>query len=512
MVTTALALGVTALTLIAFTGIGILYSRRHVGSIEDLITARNSTGQGATAATLFATGTGAWILFTPAEAGAVFGGVAAVLGYAMGSAIASAVYILLGVRIREIIPEGHSLTEYVYVRFGAGMYSLVVLVTVSYMFLFLAAELTGAAQALALVAAVPQWQTILLISGFVLVYTVYGGLIASIVTDTIQTLIIIPLFTVSLVGAILALGGLNTVRQHVAKTDPTLLDPTYLPGLEFGVYVSLGLIAVGIFHQGYWQRVFAARTDRAVRRGFGITAVASVPTILLPGFFGLAAVGLGLVGSPSDGSIAFFLVLHEAFPEWIVLGVVLVTILFVMSTADTLFNAIASIVTADLPLVLDDPDEQALTVLARGVTVVVGIGALGVALQGYSVLELLLFANLLATATVFPFVYGLYSRQITQFDALVSSVAGLVGGVAMFPISRGFVAPVIEFVAGFPDPSFLLAYTSAAGISSGGAILLTHVTGGEFDFDRLAHEIQTLDTRSDESPENHRGVQSQNTD
>lgn len=497
MVRTAVALGLTVATLAAFTALGLWYSRGRIRSVEDLITARNSAGDGLTAATLLATGMGAWVLFTPAEAGAVFGGLSALLGYTVGAVAGSVIYIWLGVRIRDLIPEGHSLTEYVYVRYGQAMYVYVLLITIFYMFLVLSAELTGITGALALVAAVPEWQTALVIGVFVLVYTTYGGLIASIFTDAVQTLLILPLFVVSFVGALFALGGAGEIHANVAETDPQLLNPVFVPGLEFGLYVSIGILAVSVFHQGYWQRVFAASDDRAVRRGFSIAAVASIPMVLLPGLFGLAAVGLGLVGGPTDGSIAFFLVLQETFPAWIVLAVVLLAVLFVMSTADTMFNAIASIVTADLPLVFENVGDRTLTVTARLVTVVVGAGAILVGVQGYSVLELFLLANLLATATFIPFLGGLYSRRITQSDALVASVAGLVVGLAVFPVSRAVLTPILGHVPSLPEPSFLTAYAGAAVVSGGLALILTRLTAGHFELERLGREIRTLEARAD---------------
>jgi len=74
VVSPTLALASTVATLAVFTAAGLLYARGRVGSIEDLLTARNSTGTAMTTATLIASTMGAWILFSPAEAGAAFGG------------------------------------------------------------------------------------------------------------------------------------------------------------------------------------------------------------------------------------------------------------------------------------------------------------------------------------------------------------------------------------------------------------------------------------------------------
>lgn len=132
MVTTTVALGLTIITLAVFTAIGLWYSRGRIESVEDFITARNTAGGGMTAATLIASSMGAWILFSPAEAGAAFGGLAAVIGYAIGSALPLLVYTRVGPRVRELIPRGHSLTEYVYARYGSTMYTYVLILTIFY--------------------------------------------------------------------------------------------------------------------------------------------------------------------------------------------------------------------------------------------------------------------------------------------------------------------------------------------------------------------------------------------
>ncbi|MFC7315657.1 sodium:solute symporter family transporter, partial [Halomarina halobia] len=196
MVSAGVALAVTFVVVALTAAAGIAASRRGIEGVEDFISARNTVGGGSLTATIVASSMGAWILFSPAEAGAAFGGLSAVVGYALGSAVPLAAYSVLGPRIRRLIPEGHSLTEYAYVRYGPTMYAFVLVISVAYMFTFLAAELTGIAGGLEVVAGVPAWQTAVVVGGAVLLYTAYGGLKASIFTDAVQTLVILPLLAV----------------------------------------------------------------------------------------------------------------------------------------------------------------------------------------------------------------------------------------------------------------------------------------------------------------------------
>ena len=502
MVETAVALGLMVLTLALFSALGIWYSRGRVGSVEDLISARNTAGGGRLTATLIASSMGAWILFSPAEAAAVFGGISAVAGYAIGSALPLVAYVFVGPRIRRYIPAGHSITEYAYARYGRVMYAYVLVVSVFYMFIFLAAEMTGITGALELVAGVPPWQTALVIGAFVLAYTAYGGLQASILTDTVQTLVILPLLAVGFGGALLALGGTGTIHANVVAANPSLLDPGFAAGLQFGGYVAIAVLGAEMLNQAWWQRIYAARDERTLRRSFGVAALAVVPMIFVAGLFGLAATGFDtLVTDLPSGSynadVAIFVVLEGAFPEWVTLAIVLLAVLLVMSTADTLFNAIASIVTADLPRLLADPDEGTLKASARLLTGGVALAAVVIGAQGYSVLQLFLTADLLAAATFVPLLYGLFSEHPSGPGMVVASVLGLAVGLAYFPSLRGLLTAVPGLAAVLPTPDFLVSFASAAGISGLTAVVLSRLTDGRFDLETLGREVQNLDDGAD---------------
>ncbi|MFB6280578.1 MAG: sodium:proline symporter [Haloferacaceae archaeon] len=490
MIDPVVATLVTAAALVGVAAVGLVYSRRHVGSIEDLVTARNSAGTGLTTATLVASGLGAWVLFSPAEAGAAFGGLAAVVGYGIGSTVPVALFIWVGARVRRYIPEGHSLTEYVYVRYGPVFYVYVLLISVSYMFVFLAAEMTGIVGALRLVADVPAWWTATLVGGVALVYTAYGGLLASIVTDAVQAVVLLPLIVVTAVAAAVSLGGVGTIVEGVAASQPQLLDITHGPGVEFGAYITVAILGANMFNQGRWQRIYAAHDERTVRRSFALSAAITLPAIVLFGLFGVVAAGLGLGDDPST---AFFAVVDAALPDVLLLGVVALAAVLVASTADTLFNAIASIATADLSLVADDPDERTLLFVARGLTVLVALGAVVVGTRGYSVLDLFLLADLLSAATVVPFLYGLFSDRATEGGAIAGSVAGLAVGTAYFPLARGLVGSVPVVGPALPPASNIHAFTLAIAVSAAVVVALARLTDGRFDRDRLAARIRSLD-------------------
>ena len=401
-------------------------------NLEDYMVSRNQIGGGMATATITASAMGAWILFSPPEAGSAFGGVTAVLGYCLGSAAAVFLYVFVGPRLRQIMPWGHSLNEYVRHRFSGGrfggsIYWLTVGVMLLYMFVYLAAELTAIAQAIQLVINVPLFVTSLAVITIVFTYTAYGGLKATILTDAIQFALIVPLLIICF-GAIVALmGGFGAAFEPVFENSPELLFLGNIDGLRFGATLLIAIVAAELFNQGNWQRVYACRDDATVRRAFLGSALVILPMIAIAGLLGLMAAGLKLTGPT-----AFFELLQSlAIPGWLVWAVILLALALVMSSLDTLLSGISSVLTADLLNMTHRPNK--VLKISRWLSVVLGIPAVAIASQGYSVLYLFFIADLLCAALIFPIIFSLYNRHQTGSNAFWSSLIGIAVGVAFFP-------------------------------------------------------------------------------
>ena len=90
-----------------FTLVGIIYSNRHQG-LDNYLTANRNIGLFTLSTSLIASALGAWILFGPASA-ATWGGIGAVIGYALGTAFPMIFLIFLGKKIRNDFPKGSTL-------------------------------------------------------------------------------------------------------------------------------------------------------------------------------------------------------------------------------------------------------------------------------------------------------------------------------------------------------------------------------------------------------------------
>ena len=483
-----IAVVIMVLTSLFFLVLGVWYVGRRPISVEDFIVSRNVAGTGLATATLVASALGAWILFAPAETGANFG-VSSLVGYGLGSAAPLLAFIVLGARMRRLMPDGHSVTEFVWHRYGAPMYFFTIAVVIFYMFVFLSAELTGIAQAVKLIGDTPLALTAIVVGILTVAYTAYGGMRASLFTDRIQFFIIIPLLIVIVIAAIVAVDGIGDVLDKVSDTKPELLSPTHGGGIEFGITLMIAILAAEMFNQGSWQRVYTMRDEGTLRKGFLIAGIVVLPVIFVTGLFGIMAVGMDAADNPSVAMISF---VKEVMPFWSVVALLVLGIVLVMSSMDTLLNGIVSAVTTDLTRFKPEMGSASVLTSSRAVTVVLIIPAIFIASQGYSVLYLFLVADLVCAAAIFPVFFGLYSKNLTGIAALVSSVAGLIVGALFFPTSN------FEAWNSIPESGrMVISFGSAVGVSAIIAVASTLISTrrgtSTFDFARLKEQVRLID-------------------
>lgn len=419
-------------TVIIFTALAVVYvykTRDNYTTVDSFLTARGTLGTWLAMATVLASIMGAWILFSPPEAG-TWGGVLAFGGYAVAQALAVILFAVIGPRMRKIAPQGSTLTEFVFYRYGTSTYVITLIISVFYMAVFLAAELTGIALAVNLVTGYPLWLTALLVGGGTLIYTTYGGIRGSIFTDAIQTIIIIPTILIAFIATVISFGGWDGIVTRVEAANPILLNLGHVGGWQFTITLIIAVIAANAFHAGFWSRVYAAKDDTTVRRSFTIAGILVVPIMMLAGFFGVMWI---LLDSPNTPSAALFEVVLEATPGWVVAVVMILGVALVMSSVDTLINAIAGVFTVDLARFKKDLNPKQLMTYARIITGLICVVVIAVASRGYSVLYLFFIADLICSAAIVPVFYGLYSNRFSGWAATLCILVGIAAGALLFP-------------------------------------------------------------------------------
>jgi Na+/proline symporter len=295
----------------------------------------------------------------------------------------------------------------------------------------------------------------------------------------VQSLLLLPLLAAGALLAVLGLGDVDALTNGIATQAPDLLAWTHGPGVEGGLALVIGIGAASLFNQGTWQRVYAAESVAALRTGFVTVSAAMAVTVAGTGLLGLAAVGAGAASPPST---ALFNVLLDRAPTGIGLGLVLLGLTLVMSSADTVLNALASLVAVDLRQLRPSMSSSTLLRVARWTTAALAVPVFVIASQGLSVLYLFLVADLVCAAAVVPVFGGLLSDRLTNRAALWGLTAGLAAGAWLFP------AP------GAATPSLLPAFAAALLVPALVALPIT-LLSSESAFDRatLQQSVTPLD-------------------
>jgi len=423
--TTSLIL-VISISLI-FTFLGIVYSKKYQG-LNNYLTANRNIGFFSLSTSLVASALGAWILFGPASA-ATWGGIGAVIGYALGTAFPMIFLIFLGKRIRNEFPKGFTLIEFLRKKFGKSLFKLILLMTIFYMFVFLCAEVTAVATLINYISGTELWITSLITLSATLIYTLYGGLRASIFTDTIQMGVILLLLLIS-VSYLTSFTGNQFSFSFINERKPHLLSSKYIPNYTAGLTFFIAVAATNLFHQGNWQRVYAAKSNDVLKKSLILAFIVIIPIVLFMGFSGLVATSVDPNVRPDLGF--FFLLLKDQTVLFSII-IIILGLSLTISTVDTLINAISSLIIIDGKATFNFNKNINYFKLSKYFIVSLSIITFIVASKGFSILYLFLLADLFCCAFVLTVFYSFYNKKINERIAYFSIIFGLICGFLLFP-------------------------------------------------------------------------------
>ena len=419
----ALVIGIS----LVFTLFGLVYSKKYQG-INNYLTANRSVKFFSLSTSLVASALGAWILFGPASA-ATWGGIGAVIGYALGTAFPMIFLIYLGKKIRNEFPKGSTLIEFLRKRFGKSLFKLILFMIIFYMFIFLCAEVTAVSLLINYISGVPLWITASIVLIATLTYTLYGGLRASIFTDMIQMIIIIILFVISAIY-LLSFTGDQFSFDFIYEKNPQLLSVNYIPNYTAGITFFIAVAATNLFHQGNWQRVYAAKNNEVLKKSLILAFIVIIPIVYFMGFSGLVAVS---VNSKVIPDLGFFSLLLKDQTEFLSLVIIILGVSLTISTIDTLVNAISSLIVVDGKATFNLKHNINYLRFSKSFIIVLSIIAFIIASKGFSVLYLFLLADLFCCAFVLTVFYSFYNKKINEKTAYISIIVGLICGFLLFP-------------------------------------------------------------------------------
>ena len=209
-----------------------------------------------------------------------------------------------------------------------------------------------------------------------------------------------------------------------------MLSGNYIPNYTAGLTFFIAVAATNLFHQGNWQRVYAAKNNVVLKKSLITAFIVIIPIIFFMGFSGLVAISVDPKVIPDLG---FFSLLLRDQTELLSLIIVILGLSLTISTVDTLVNAISSLIIVDGKATFNLSKKTDYLKISKLFIIGLSIIAFITASKGFSVLYLFLLADLFCCAFVLTIFYSFYNKKINEKNAYIAIIVGLVGGFLLFP-------------------------------------------------------------------------------
>jgi solute:Na+ symporter, SSS family len=275
-------------------------------------------------------------------------------------------------------------------------------------------------------------------------YTITGGLLAVVITESVQTIILIGGSACVLIAGLVSVGGWSGLAGSVAPVKLTILrTAAETPSLPWYA-VFLGYPIIGLW---YWcadqtivQRVLGAKDERHARLGplfAGFIKILPVFLFVLPGVIAAGLVHQGKLPALSDSADTYSLLINTLLPVGLK-GVVAAALLAaLMSTVSGALNSISTLFSLDLyKRWKPRTSERGLTRIGRIVTFVGMIAAIlwsPLISHFQSIFQgIVALICYIAPPITAVFIWGVFWKRASAAGAAATLSAGFVLGLAVF--------------------------------------------------------------------------------
>jgi solute:Na+ symporter, SSS family len=345
-------------------------------------------------------------------------GLGALFGF-VGLAIGLVLFAYWGKRLRELAHKEnfYTIEDFLHYKFGRRIGSLVAIVVLISVVLILLKQFIAGAKILSAVSSFSYESALILSLGVIFIYLIMGGFRSVVKTDIFQYLLLV--FLIFVVGFNLASG-----------TD---LNISNFSSGDMNVFLMISFLIYGIIYvwtsADTWQRVYAARDDKVVKRGLTISGL----------FLLVIGIGITLIGYSAKlafpdidpGQAIVYGLVNLLSPSLLGLGVVLM-FSAIMSTADTFIFVVSTNITKDFIARFKrrELSSNELRKYTRINLVLILILIGGLAYFFRNLVDIALInAGLMMSLT--PVVIGSFRWKLKKKASLISIVAGLIYVVVM---------------------------------------------------------------------------------
>ncbi len=286
----------------------------------------------------------------------------------------------------------------------------------------------------------PHWSSVIIVVGITALYTTFGGLRASVITDAFQFSAFAILLPLTLLWILFFRfdGGLATFAEQASAATSEGLAAT--PPIEI-----IGLLAAFLLGETlippYANRALASKTTRVSRNGFVLAGCFSVAWFAVMVALGIVAheviPSAEVEAIKAGGKEAEDLVLLTLFKStmpaagYSLLLVVLISI--IMSSLDSLLNAGAVAFTQDIVKPRMDLENGVALSVGRAATIAIALTAAGGAVAVDSIISGLLVCYAIWAPAILPaLIIGLWIKRPQPLAGLLSMSAGSVVALTLW--------------------------------------------------------------------------------
>ena len=336
-------------TLVIFLIIGLVISYFVTKTKKDFLSAAKTSNFAVIMCNFAAQGLGAGLQLTYPEV-AVYG-LQPLLTYSLAASLPLLTFPPLAAQLRKKCPEGFVLTEFIRVRFGviAGLFlSLCSVVT---LYVFMLSEISSIYQVIQSLTGFEGTEVLIPVVIEIIVtilYTAWGGFKTSLVTDTIQAAV----FIILVIICTIAIGVNVEIDTSLIKQNDSLLHQNQL-GWQLLYILPVAILFNNYFLSSYWQRCYAAKTQKDLSIGCALAALLIFCLTFLVGFSGLIASWSNVYPGPNNenedqSSVVLFLLINKFCPPWISGFMLVLSITLSCAAYDTLQTALVATVSNDV--------------------------------------------------------------------------------------------------------------------------------------------------------------------
>ena len=277
---------------------------------------------------------------------------------------------------------------------------------------------------------------VLMGTGIVLIYSMFGGFRGVVLTDIIQFILLLFSAVAVFIVAMLKGGGFSEIHRVAMASGKPEYTSFFAGAPKYMMYVfTFG--CAWMIQANVWQRISAAKNDRDAQKMTVMSFFAYIPLYLIVVFTGMA--GIVLFDELPPGGIVTTIVMNYMSP---VLGAAVFVGISaaIMSTMDSLINTGAMTLAVDLYPHADNPKKS--LAFSKVATLLVTGVALLIALRIRSILEISWIASDVITTGVFvPLILGFVWRRGNSTGAMASMVLGLLYCIYNLLIGFGLHLP-----------------------------------------------------------------------